>query len=152
MPAPEVVEDGSIPFCCLQHRTLKAVIKMENITILTTLISTLNARGLSCFVTSIGLGGSCSSGIPPQTFLFPTIDISLTLLKTPPVGTLPNKLFRERFGYRMLFIEGKRREWFPQKHFLADLGTRGAYNHQWFLEFLPDNLVLEISNAFIWCA
>ena len=62
------------------------------------MIVNLEARDFLDFVTLWHVG-SCNCGIPPQSLLFPIIDIAFTFLKTPPVGTSPSILLNEMFKY-----------------------------------------------------
>ena len=62
------------------------------------MIIDLEARDFLYFVT-LGHAGSCNCGIPPQSLLFPIIDIVSTFLKTPIVGSASSISLNYMFKY-----------------------------------------------------
>ena len=62
-------------------------------------IASLNPIEFLGFMTFTRHVGNCNFGIPPQSLVFPTNDITLAFLKTPWVGTSPTKLLNERFKF-----------------------------------------------------
>ncbi|KAM7469571.1 hypothetical protein LguiA_007754 [Lonicera macranthoides] len=63
------------------------------------MITTLNARCLLGFFTLIRHDGSFNSSIPPQSLLFPRIDMALAFPKAPFFGTSPLSSLKERSRY-----------------------------------------------------
>ncbi|KAM7473936.1 hypothetical protein LguiB_021179 [Lonicera macranthoides] len=78
---------------------IEMMIKTKSRTAPEAMITTLNARGLVGFFTLIRHGGSFNSSIPPQSLLFPRIDMVRAFPKAPFFGTLPSSSLKERFRY-----------------------------------------------------
>ena len=81
-------------------------------------ILSLNERDFVGFMTSIGHGGNISYETPPQSLVFPIIEIALAFLKSPSIGTSPSISLNERFNF---FKEGSFSKTFgiePDKLFL----------------------------------
>jgi len=84
--------------------------------------------------------GSFNSCMPPQSPLFPTIESSISLLKTPPMGTSPSKLLYDRLS----ICNGKAARNFgisPDKLFsvksnscrpLSEINVQGIAPWKWF--------------------
>ena len=62
-------------------------------------IISLNERDFLGFMTLTGHGGNCSYGTPPESLVFPFIDIALASLKTPSDGTSPLMSLNEKLNF-----------------------------------------------------
>jgi hypothetical protein len=90
---------------------------MKNKAPLTTVTVNLNAWDFLYFITLTSHACNCSSGIPPQSFLFLITDIALAFRKTLSVGTSPTKLLKEIFKYNRIEIFCKSLGFNPEKLF-----------------------------------
>ncbi|KAL1080374.1 hypothetical protein V6Z11_D10G290300 [Gossypium hirsutum] len=84
-------------FFFLNHK-MRRQVKTKVTPKVTTIIATFNLRELLDDVFELHLN-KCNSGTPPQSLLFPSTNVAVPFLKTPPLGITPSKLLKERFKY-----------------------------------------------------